>query len=80
MSIFIAYNYESKIINIVLAKSQELATVYWQGKNIKLNSIRELKETDLLDHITGVIPILNTSERSFDTYSGIKKAIVVDKG
>jgi len=62
MPIYIARNYEGFIENIVLAKNKELATVYWQGKGIYAHSVSERTEDELNDHITGVIPILNTTK------------------
>ena len=60
MPIFIAKTYEGKIESIVLAKNYELANAYWQGKNIFAHSIDEKSETDLINHPTGVLPLLNT--------------------
>ena len=63
MPIFIAKTYEGKIESVVLAKSYELAQAYWQGKEIFAHSTDEKSERDLIDHITGVLPIVKTKKR-----------------
>lgn len=62
MPIYVAYDYEGYPEDIVLAKSKELANVYWQGKEVYAHSIREINEHELIDHITGVLPIMSTKE------------------
>lgn len=62
MPFFIAKTYEGKVESIVLAKNYELAQAYWQGKKIYAHSVDIKSEEDLKEHITGVLPILNTKE------------------
>ncbi len=77
MPIFIAKTYTGKTESIVLAKNRELANVYWQGKDIYAHSIKEFSEKDLIEHSTGVIPIMNTLKRSLSYQGGIPKDYLV---
>ena len=65
MPLYIAMDYEGNIENIVLAKNQDLANAYWQGKNICVHHIDVRDETDLDEHPTGVLPIVSTVEKEF---------------
>ncbi|RLI53206.1 MAG: hypothetical protein DRO87_11985 [Candidatus Thorarchaeota archaeon] len=60
--IYVALDYSEKILDIVMARSYELAQVYWQGKGVIAHHAREIKPSDLENHITGVIPIASTRE------------------
>lgn len=62
--IFIGYDYESRPISIVNAKTKELAYAYWQGAGIIPHSHKSIEEdfTDINTHITGVYPIMKTGE------------------
>ena len=65
---YIAYDYNSKVISIVVATNIKLATAYWQGADIPVHSTKCVEEdfTKLEDHPTGVFPILKTEEK--DSY------------
>lgn len=63
MPIFIAKDFDGFTIDIVLAKSYELAQVYWQGKGIVSHSIERKCESHLDNHSTGVLPILETHKK-----------------
>jgi len=82
MPIYVAYDYEGYPEDIVLARSKELADVYWQGKKIYAYSIREINEDNLIGHITGVLPILSTRETSVTRPGSYKefKIRTVNKG
>lgn len=60
--IFIARNYNGKIISIVSAKSEEAVRAYYQGSGLKYDSIKEFKiEEDRENEKMGfVTPILET--------------------
>jgi len=60
MPVFIAKDSNGKVENIVLAKSLELATAYWQGRDVWPISVIELSDDHLREHATGVLPVLNT--------------------
>lgn len=79
MKIYIAYNYDGYIISILMAKSQELAHVYWQGAGIVAHSSREYDPSDHEDHITGVVPLLKTDEYNLGSYLEPKILIRVSK-
>ena len=64
MIVFIALDYSENILDIVAARSYELAQVYWQGKGIIAHHVRQIQHADLVDHITGVIPVASTKEVS----------------
>lgn len=64
MPIYIAITEMGYVENIVLARNKELADVYWQGKGVHAHAIREIQENDLLNHPTGVIPIISTTVKS----------------
>ncbi len=82
MPIFIAKTYDNYVENIVLAKNIELAHAYWQGKKIGAHSVRELSEKDLIDHPTGVLPIIDTRmiTAHISGFSNQKEIRVVNKG
>jgi hypothetical protein len=60
MPIIIAKTYDDKVEDIVLAIDVKSANAYWQGKGVVPHSVYEYNESDLDDHMTGVIPILTT--------------------
>lgn len=70
MPIFIAYDHNSIIIDIVLARNTDLAKSYWQGKGITPYTHTEVNENDLEGHITGVIPLLTTYKASVSELGG----------
>lgn len=80
MPIYTAKNYDGYTIGIVLAKSEEFATTYWQGMELYPHSITKRTEKDIIDHITGVIPILKTKERNMGDAFRPNMLIVVKKG
>lgn len=67
MPIYIAHDYDGTKVDIVLARSYELAQVYWQGKGVIAHSVTEFNEASLTDHPTGVLPILNTVKKSLSS-------------
>ena len=80
MPIFIAKTYEGFVESIVLAKSQQLANVYWQGQNIYPHSVTEKTEEDLRDHPTGVLPIVRTKKIRLSAFGRNEKYyLVIDK-
>ena len=62
MIIFVALDYSGNILDVVAAKSYELATVYWQGKNIIPHHTRQITQADFGKCFTGVLPIVTTKE------------------
>jgi hypothetical protein len=62
MNVFIALDYSDKILDIVVARSYELAQVYWQGKGVIAHHVRTIQPADIEGHITGVIPVASTRE------------------
>lgn len=84
MPIYIARNYDGYVEDVVLAKNEKFAQVYWQGKGIIANSVRTLKESDLEKHITGVIPVVTTKVIKISSGSGMglhnKKIVTIKKG
>jgi len=60
--IFIAKNYDGKVMSVVLARSYEMAQAYWQGRKVYAHTVETRTEKDLEDHTTGVLPIVNTKE------------------
>ncbi len=69
MPIFIAKTYDGYIESVVLAKNEDLASAFWQGKGIYAHSIRVVCEEDIDDHITGIMPIVNTIKKNL-SYQG----------
>ena len=76
MPIYIAKTYGGEVENVVLAKSYELAQAYWQGKKIFAHSVVVRTEEDLKDHITGVMPIVNTKIIKASPFGQNKKDIL----
>jgi hypothetical protein len=62
MPIFIAKEYNGTVMDVVLAKSYELASAYWHGKGVIAHSTTKLDESELENHPTGVLPIVSTKE------------------
>lgn len=60
MSTFVAYDEENYPVDIVQAKTKEMANIYWQGKGVVPFSVREFSDASLNEHPTGVISILST--------------------
>ncbi len=60
MPIYIAKDYNGKVEGVVLAKNEDFANVFWQGKGIVPHSIVSFSEGILDNHITGVLPIVHT--------------------
>ena len=62
--VFIGYDHNSVPISVVSARSKELAEAYWQGKG-GLPHCSKCLEKDFMsldEHMTGVIPIVETKE------------------
>ena len=79
--ICIARNYDGYIIDIVLARSLELANIYWQGKGVYPHRTDIREEYQLENHPTGVIPILSTYEQEYeDKYTYRRKLCIAVKG
>jgi hypothetical protein len=79
MPIFIAKDIESMPIDIVLARDYNSAQIYWQGKGVVAHTVTMRKESDLEDHITGVLPILSTKEINTGNALNPKKIIAVKR-
>lgn len=62
MPIFIAKDYESNVLDVVLAKSYELANAFWHGRGVYPHFVDSRTENDLVGHPTGVLPIVQTKE------------------
>ena len=62
MIVFIALDYSDNILDVVVARSYELAMVYWQGKGIIPHHTRQIIPADLENHPTGVVPVVTTKE------------------
>lgn len=78
MPIFIAKTYEGKVESVVLAKNYELAQAYWQGQNVYAHSVTTFTEDNLKNHLTGVIPIVNTEAKQLSEFgSDAKKYLVI---
>jgi len=77
--ISLATNYNGYTISIILAKSKELARVYWQGANIYPHKIRTITQQDMEKHPTGVFPILKTEETTTSrlSYENIDSVVTV---
>lgn len=60
MPTFVAYNEENYPVDIVQAKTKEMANIFWQGKGIVPISVREFNDASLQEHPTGVVSILST--------------------
>ena len=60
--IFIAKNFDGKVMSVVLARSYEMAQAYWHGGKVYAHTVETRTEKDLEDHITGVLPIVHTKE------------------
>lgn len=81
MPTYIAKRYDGTTINIVMARTREMANIYWQGKGVTAHHIEERSESLLLDHPTGVMPILETRKESLSVFGGNRHDyIVVSKG
>lgn len=61
MPVFVAVDHENYPIDVVLAKSKEFATIYWQGKGVTFNSVKLYEDSMLANHPTGVMPVLSTT-------------------
>ena len=79
MPVFIAKNYDGDVESAVLAKTRELAYAYWQGKGIYAHSVDERSEDSLLDHPTGVLPLVHTEEKSLYINSKLVTIRIVSK-
>lgn len=56
--IYIAKDYEGKVLGIVNARNKDLANAYWQGRGVMPHKVRSLSDyPPLEDHPTGVYPI-----------------------
>ncbi len=77
--VFIAYNYDGKVISIINAKSKELANAFWQGRKVCPHHIKSLREDfiPLSEHPTGVYSILETIEKEINIHGNFKNFIVV---
>lgn len=73
MKIYIAYDEKGLIESIVLAKSRELADVFWQGAGVVAMNVDERDPMSYEDHLTGVIPILKTDEYNAGSFMEPKK-------
>jgi len=62
MPIFIAKNFDGKVMSVVLARSYEMAQAYWHVKGIYAHTVDVKTEKDLENHPTGVLPIVYTKE------------------
>lgn len=60
MPTFVAYNEDNCPVDIVQAKTKEMANIFWQGKGIVPISVREFNDAALQSHPTGVVSILST--------------------
>lgn len=69
--IFIAKDYNGKVISIVNAKSLELANAFWQGRGVIPHTVSDLEKDylPLEDHPTGVYELLKTKEREIKSSS-----------
>jgi len=81
MPIYVAKNYDGRVVSVVLAKSYELAQAYWQGQGLFPHSVDQWTEKALEDHPTGVLPILKTMVKTIHPYdiSRTTEILVVDK-
>jgi len=78
--VYIAYDYNGRVIDIVLAKSRELVNAYWHGKGVFPHSTEERREELLENHPTGVIPLIHIREITLNEFGrNPKKYLVVDK-
>jgi hypothetical protein len=77
MPIFIAREYGGKTRDIVLARSYDLANVYWQGKGIVPHDITTFTEVDLSGHPTGVVPILNTRKKTLSPFGKNSEEFII---
>ena len=75
MKVYAALNHSKNPVSIVLARSQELASAYWQGKGIIPFEIVEYDEFDLENHPTGVLSLIHV--RYEKTMGGMDKNEVV---
>ena len=62
MIVFIARDYSDNILDVVVARSHELAIVYWQGKGIIPHHTSQITLEDFDNHPTGVLPVVTTKE------------------
>ena len=84
MPIFVAKNYDGYVESVVLAKSYELAQAFWQGQGIFPHSVDIRNESDLKDHLTGVLPIVKTEKKQIrpsdiSIRSGYKEFLAIVK-
>ena len=70
MPIYVAKEYGDKTIGMVLAKSEELAQAYWQGRGIYPHHVDVFSEASLDGHPTGVLPLLIVRKK--EVYEGTK--------
>lgn len=64
MPVFIAKTYDGRTLDVVLSATVELANAYWHGKDVIPHTVRSISDQDLVDHPTGVLPIVSTREVS----------------
>lgn len=79
MPIYVAYHYNGKPIDVVLAAKRELAIAYWHGKDVIPHSTREISDQDLNGHPTGVLPIMSAKEKEIYKDGSFKTFLVVEK-
>lgn len=80
MPIFVAKRYDGKVQDVVLARSYDLANAYWHGKGVIAHSIVTLREGDLNDHPTGVLPVVATTEKTMrqEFGTGSLSVLIID--
>lgn len=78
MKVFVALNYNGYPIGIVLSNSRRLAEAYWHGADVIPHSVNVFDQNNLIDHPTGVIPILKVKEIG-EQFSD-KKTLQIQKG
>jgi len=76
--ICIAKNHKNRILSVVLTKNIELAKAFWHGKGIIPHTITELTEANLLEHPTGVIPIVSTTKQEIYHNGSFRNFLIID--
>lgn len=68
MKLYIAYDEKGLIESIVLARSRELADVYWQGAGVVAINVKRMNPSAYEDHLTGVVPVLKTNNYNIGSF------------
>jgi len=63
IKIFVAKSHDGLTMDVVMALDEELAKAYWLGKGVVPGHIISFSNNILINHSTGVVPIVSTEKK-----------------